>query len=339
MPGHTAPELEDAREEGLDEATLARMAQEERLRSLVGEDDVVPGVPEMVKAAKKKRKRKKKKKSAATASDGGGASQMELDPPDDVLPSRDFANLERREREIEQIWAAATACVENRNLEEALDRHYAVIRAADEVLAAHQAAADADGNVPEQQAPAGQGNGEGETSTTTSLSPAPPQPQPSSPAPHFEFTVLEERVKVPGLLEALRTRRRLSMGEAVNLLAHAERYDHVPQLCTQLLDVVEIEQEKVRWLFHRGRAFVKQWEQHHQQINRQGVSLLPACVRLSSCLSVWRQGCVRASVAHRPKRAAQIGPADRAVPPVTYVPTSMRVCTRADYGQHRDRRA
>eukprot|EP01043_Picozoa_sp_COSAG02_P094040 COSAG02_NODE_30514_length_549_cov_1.286667_1_plen_80_part_10 len=55
------------------------------------------------------------------------------------------------------------------------------------------------------------------------------------------------------------------MAETVTLLAHAERFETVPQLCTQLLEASCIESEQARWLFHRGRAQVKRWEWQQQQ--------------------------------------------------------------------------
>ena len=80
-----------------------------------------------------------------------------------------------------------------------------------------------------------------------------------------QFTEYERTTKLPQCLNEVQNRRRASMGEAVNLLAHMEKYEHVPPLCSQLLEQPESEQDEIRWLFHRGRAYVKWAEQQYYQ--------------------------------------------------------------------------
>jgi hypothetical protein len=144
--------------------------------------------------------------------------EPELDSEDSSqLPSIRFGQLEWAHDEIVQTYATAERCVERKELEEALAHHYAVVRSADIALE----------KFPGRGRPTNGGDG-GES-----------------------FTDREKATTVPDTLLDIRSKRRCSMGEAVNLLAHAERYEHVPPLCTQLLESPENEQDEIRWLFHR----------------------------------------------------------------------------------------
>jgi hypothetical protein len=175
------------------------------------------------KVAKKKKKKKRKPKAKPVVEGGEGAAEststdMVIDSEEpDQPPSIRFGQLERACDEILQTYATAQGCVERRDLEEALEQHYAVVRAADLAL--------------ERFLPNGYLTNSGDGAES--------------------FTEREQATKVPDTLLDIRSKRRCSMGEAVNLLAHAERYEHVPPLCTQLLESPENEQDEIRWLFHR----------------------------------------------------------------------------------------
>ena len=130
-----------------------------------------------------------------------------------------LSELKRRSREVDQLYAAAQACLQKHALDEALERHNNVVRAADQVV--------------EEFDP--------------------------------DDALREGTDEAAQLLSSVRGTRNRAMAEAVTLLAHAERFESVPQLCTQLLECSGTEQEQMRWLFHRGRAHVKRWEQRQQQ--------------------------------------------------------------------------
>jgi tetratricopeptide (TPR) repeat protein len=170
---------------------------------------------------KKKRKPrgKKKKPSGETAGVDEGAAGLGGGrigaAPDPVT----LSELKRRSREVDQLYAAAQACLQKHALDEALERHNNVVRAADQVV--------------EEFDP--------------------------------DDALREGTDEAAQLLSSVRGTRNRAMAEAVTLLAHAERFESVPQLCTQLLECSGTEQEQMRWLFHRGRAHVKRWEQRQQQ--------------------------------------------------------------------------
>ena len=180
----------------------------------------VPPFPVSAEANKPKKKRKPRNKKKKSAEAGPPASpESPATAPDPVT----LSEAKRRSREVEQLYTVARACLQKHALDESLEHHNNVVRAANQLVE------DFDPD-----------------------------------------NVLKDGTdEMAALLTSVRGTRARAMAEAVTLLAHAERFETVPQLCTQLLDASSNESERTRWLFHRGRAHVKRWEWQQQQRPRE----------------------------------------------------------------------
>ena len=191
-----------------------------------------PGRAKLLQAIRSDELLKKKKKRKPRSKKNKGGADKSAQQLAEQL-----SNLQRRASEVDQLYSVAQACLQKHQLDEALEKHHDVIRAVDMVCEDFKPSAEG------TEKPAANGS------------------TPTSP---------EEQMDE--LLRTVRATRARAMAEAVNLLAHADRYDRVPVLCSRLLEQSENEQEEQRWLFHRGRAYVKQWEhlQHRGEHKKEG---------------------------------------------------------------------
>jgi tetratricopeptide (TPR) repeat protein len=204
---------------------MAGVREEEAAREAEAAAALAEGLGAEGKKVKKKRKpRSKKKKSGeATAPPSGvgvGALSGSAGAATDPVT---LSEAKRRSHEVDQLYTAARACLQKHALDESLEHHNNVVRAANQMV--------------EEFDP--------------------------------DSALKDGTDEMAALLTGVRGTRARAMAETVTLLAHAERFETVPHLCTQLLEASCSESEQTCWLFHRGRAHVKRWELQQQRRPRE----------------------------------------------------------------------